>query len=328
MQGKISVVVPIYNSEQTIAKCIDSALNQSYQDIELILVNDGSTDNSKKIIDSYKDSRIVVIDQKNQGVSASRNRGIEHAKGEYIVFLDSDDVLTNDACEILVRGMQGCDYCITGFQMIGDKNFQRNLKDTSVEEGIYTIDEFGEVFPELFAVGYINAPWAKCFRRNLITSGFDESISIGEDLLFNLSYLRNCKNICVLSKITYEYLFIPANSLSGKISMKYDMQINMYNQCRAVLNSLFDESKKSIETINQKYLISVFSMLNYDIKIKKISNYSEFLDILSQCDLVFYSQKVSLKDIDKKWEVFRVFAKNKLFLLIYILLKIKTQIKR
>ena len=69
-------------------------------------------------------------------------------------------------------------------------------------------------------------------------------------------------------------------------------------------------------------------MLNYDIKIKKISNYSEFLNILTQCELAFYSQKVCLKDIDKKWEVFRVFAKNKLFWLIYILLKIKAAIKR
>ena len=101
----ISIIVPIYNVEHYLRACIESVLSQTYSNIEVILVNDGSTDNSYKIVEEYrvKDSRIIVINKKNGGLSDARNAGIEHAKGDYIVFVDSDDTVTNDCIEYLFR---------------------------------------------------------------------------------------------------------------------------------------------------------------------------------------------------------------------------------
>ena len=176
----------------------------------------------------------------------------------------------------------------------------------------------------LWAVGYINAPWAKCFKKSLITTLFDINISIGEDLLFNLSYLRNCKKIRLVSKITYDYLFMTQMSLSGKISMKYDMQIDMYNQCRKILKEIFGANNKGIYVTNQRYLMSIFSMLNYDIKNKKIKSYAEFNDIIKKCNIYYYSKETKIMDIDKKWEIFRILAKYRYFAVLFIILKTKS----
>ena len=102
---KISIIVPVYNVEKYLKECLDSLINQTLEDIEIICINDGSTDNSLAILEEYqkKDSRIKVFSQKNQGVSAARNLGIEKATGEYLTFLDSDDRLELNTCEILYK---------------------------------------------------------------------------------------------------------------------------------------------------------------------------------------------------------------------------------
>ena len=102
---KFSIIIPVYNVEKYLAQCLDSALNQTLSDIEIICVNDGSTDSSEAILQSYslKDSRIFIFNQDNQGVSCARNKALEHARSEYILFLDSDDYLRKDACEILYK---------------------------------------------------------------------------------------------------------------------------------------------------------------------------------------------------------------------------------
>lgn len=324
MKNKISIIVPVYNSESTIRRCIDSVVSQTYENWELILIDDGSEDNSRRIIGEYTDERIRVISRENHGVSYSRNQGILESKGEYLVFLDSDDWLEKEACSLFVREMDDCDLCISGFQFFGDANLCRNLKNDSISEGLYDILKFEEVFSKLYSVGYINAPWAKCFKKSLITTLFDINISIGEDLLFNLSYLRNCKKIRLVSKITYDYLFMTQMSLSGKISMKYDMQIDMYNQCRKILKEIFGANNKGIYVTNQRYLMSIFSMLNYDIKNKKIKSYAEFNDIIKKCNIYYYSKETKIMDIDKKWEIFRILAKYRYFAVLFIILKTKS----
>lgn len=321
---KVSIIVPVYNSARTIKKCIDSVVNQSYNDWQLILINDGSTDDTKKIIESYNDVRIKLVNQDNEGVSASRNRGILEADGEYIIFLDSDDSLTVNACETFVEGMKNSDYCISGYRFTGDLNFYRNFNDIPVNEGIYSINDFENIFPYLYAVGYINAPWAKCFKKELIKTLFDTNISIGEDLLFNLAYLNNCRVICLISKPTYNYTFKSELSLSGRISMKYEMQIKMYNQCRELICTNFENFGRGVYITNQRYLISMFSMIYYDIRNRKIDSYPVFLKIVEKCQLLIYSRMVKLSRMDKKWETIRRFAEGGHFLIIYILLKIRS----
>ena len=121
---KISIIVPVYNVEKYLKECLDSLINQTLEDIEIICINDGSTDNSLAILEEYqkKDSRIKVFSQRNQGVSAARNLGIEKATGEYLTFLDSDDRLELNTCEILYKETIAKNSDFLFFGLVNDKN--------------------------------------------------------------------------------------------------------------------------------------------------------------------------------------------------------------
>ena len=140
---KISIIIPIYNSEKYLTHCLDSILKQTYQDFEVILVNDGSTDNSAKICDNYTitDARFKVIHKQNQGVSIARNTGISYAKGEYISFIDSDDWIENDylknminvadsSSDIIISGAI-CDYTDKQSKKLSVKDNNFNISDSN-----------------------------------------------------------------------------------------------------------------------------------------------------------------------------------------------------
>lgn len=134
---KVSIIVPVYNSEKTLARCINSILKQKYQTTEIILVNDGSTDNSLTICEEYarKDPRVIVIDKKNTGVSDTRNTGISYASGEYIQFVDSDDWITENATGVLVDRMQqaNCDMVISSFyRVVNGKTAEKGHIQTDI----------------------------------------------------------------------------------------------------------------------------------------------------------------------------------------------------
>lgn len=203
----ISVIVPVYNSEKNLKKCIESVLKQSEKELELLLINDGSTDKSAEICRKYekRDKRVHVIDKENEGVSAARNTGILYAKGEYIQFVDSDDYLEPDMCKILLQAVQEqkTDFALCGFYHI----FQgRNIEKVPKTCEILDREGFCAEFLGLYEQGFLNMPWNKLYRRDLISDYFETDLSLGEDLLFNLSYLENVEKISVVQKPLYHYI--------------------------------------------------------------------------------------------------------------------------
>lgn len=216
----VSVIVPVYKVENVLHYCIDSILNQTYKDFELILVDDGSPDNSGKICDEYakKDNRIKVIHKENGGVSSARNHGIDIAKGKYICFVDSDDYVNKNYLEILIRTKSEhpefdniwcyfqtvTDYDRTGENLILDDNKNYSVKD------IMTLHE-----------KWLDAgPVCKLYdRKTILENGltFDSNLSLGEDLIFNFQYL-DCTNgkIFVIPKQLYSYVQLSDCSLSQK----------------------------------------------------------------------------------------------------------------
>lgn len=143
MNPIVSIIIPVYNAEGTLPRCVDSILNQTFTDFELLLVDDGSADASGAICDCYaaKDSRVRVFHQANSGVSASRNLALDQARGDYLQFLDSDDWITPDATSCLVRAMEGgpCDMVVSDFyRVVGERVSQ---KGDIEEDGIMTREE-------------------------------------------------------------------------------------------------------------------------------------------------------------------------------------------
>lgn len=202
----ISIIIPVYNTEKYIRECLDSILAQTYTDWEAILVDDGSTDNSGKICDEYatKDKRIIVIHQRNGGVSSARLNGFKRSNGEWIVFLDSDDTLPNNSLSILIVESRNYD-CICGAMLISECSNKRILYKEDIvienEELARSIIKFERKFS-----------WelpGKLIKHSLLdndTLTLPKEITVFEDYIITLRYLKKAKNIKYISTPVYNYI--------------------------------------------------------------------------------------------------------------------------
>lgn len=212
---KISVIVPVYNVENYLSACLDSILSQTYQDFEIILIDDGSKDASGQICDAYagKDPRIQVVHQENGGVSRARNRGLELATGELISFIDSDDTLEPDMYELLVRVMRehNADISHCGYKRFDNQgNLVRKINGThrlmiqSGEEAIVCMLQ-GEYFS--------NSLWNKLFRNQVVRGlRFQEDLKNNEDVLFNVHAFSRAKTAVFQDEGKYHYYDHPSSA--------------------------------------------------------------------------------------------------------------------
>ena len=235
MRPMVSIVVPIYNAEQYLRRCVDSILNQEYTDYELLLVNDGSTDASGDICEEYgdRDSRVIVIQKENTGVSDSRNRALDRARGKYLQFLDSDDWITPDATRLFVRAAEeyGCDMVISDFyRVVGER---LSPKGDIEEEGVLTREEFAAHMMENPADFYYGVLWNKLYRRDIVEEHklrMDTDISWCEDFMFNLEYIRYAKVFYALHAPIYYYVKRKGSLASQgiNISKTVKMKLNVF----------------------------------------------------------------------------------------------------
>ena len=235
MRPMVSIIVPIYNAEQYLRRCVDSILNQEYTDFELLLVNDGSTDASGDICEEYRDQdpRVIVIQKENTGVSDSRNRALDRARGKYLQFLDSDDWITPDATRLFVRAAEeyGCDMVISDFyRVVGER---LSPKGDIEEEGVLTREEFAAHMMENPADFYYGVLWNKLYRRDIVEEHnlrMDTDISWCEDFMFNLEYIRYAKVFYALHAPIYYYVKRKGSLASQgiNISKTVKMKLNVF----------------------------------------------------------------------------------------------------
>ena len=223
MNDLVSVIVPVYKVEKYLCKCVDSICNQTYQNLEIILVDDGSPDNSGDICDAYagSDARIRVIHKENGGVSAARNTGIDCATGEYIMFVDGDDWLASDAVEHLIGECKkhDADLMVGSYATI----YARREIPSVVKTQEYIGAQIGENFIDLYLLNGANC-WNKLYRTSLVLHHkirFKEQMPLGEDALFSVSYMGICQKICLSSNITYYYNKTVAGSAMTKFYPEY-----------------------------------------------------------------------------------------------------------
>ena len=211
MNPTVSIIVPVYNAEKTLKRCVDSILGQEYEDLELILVDDGSTDGSGPLCDAFgnQDSRVRVLHKENGGVSDSRNMGLKLARGKWLQFADSDDWVTADATRLLVRKAEAdsCDMVVADFyRVIGDRV---SHKGDIEEDQVLSREEYAAYMMENPSDYYYGVLWNKLYRRELVERyglRMNTEISWCEDFMFNLEYLRHAESICALRTPVYYYL--------------------------------------------------------------------------------------------------------------------------
>lgn len=226
----VSMIVPVYNAEKTVDRCVSSILNQTYKDFELILLDDGSTDASGAVCDACaeKDARIRVVHKENSGVSDTRNQGIAMAEGEYLQFLDSDDWITPEATSLFVRAATEyqCDMVIADFyRVIGERVSQ---KGDIEEEGMMDRAAYAVNMMQKPADFYYGVLWNKFYKRSIIERyqlKMDSAVSWCEDFMFNLEYVRHVNSIYALKVPVYYYVKTKGSLVSQGISMKKTIQM-------------------------------------------------------------------------------------------------------
>ena len=326
---EISIIVPVYNVEKYLSRCIDSILCQTFTNFELILVDDGSTDKSGIICDQYKkrDNRIKVIHKENEGVSKARNIGLNKAIGKYVMFCDSDDWVEKDwVTELRMACINNnCDFSISAFNWIDIKNNIFKVKKYEEYHDDIVIP-LNKIF-ELRKSDIFNVLWNKIFSLKVIKSNninFDETISFGEDTIFILQYMRIIEGkIGIIDKPLYNYIYKTGNNLASKYhkdifsiykrlfeelyvtSIKVDVKFENYS--KDYYSSYFSALLRALDNTMSKYNTDVFFE-----KIKTNSNIMksiEFTTCISNADLSGYNNLFILMLKSKSYFLFLTFNK-------------------
>ncbi len=259
MEKKVSIIVPVYNAEKYLGYTISSIRRQTYKNIEIILVNDGSADGSLQICGNYAaiDPRIRVIDLPNGGVSAARNRGLAEASGEYVQFVDADDVIHTDMTRKLVEVMETYqkDLVVCGFQMIMlDAELRKagqilfSSKDLGKECVLPRDVFFQNMSYILWKICLLEEVWNKIYRREIIEKHqilFPQAISLGEDFCFNMDYFQYMNGVVFIEEQFYYYLNTGKDTLTSCYRENYfDNQLFLIQRFENILKAHIKISKE------------------------------------------------------------------------------------
>ncbi len=264
---EISLIIPVYNVEKYLRRCLDSVVNQTYKDFECILIDDGSTDMSGQICDEYadKDNRFIVIHQENGGVSSARNAGLDIAKGRYIAFCDSDDELLFNYLELMCTADESMDMVVLGLMSKSNDNIRNFIIFDDME--FFSIDN--SVIQELISNRCLNTVFGKRFKKKIIEQkhiSFDKSYSLGEDSIFVSEYLIYTNSLKYCSKTGYVYYTNndANNSLSHFDELYTDKLLTANKKIVKILAGRFSEIEESKEWKNRMWKVyyeSIFSIL-------------------------------------------------------------------
>ena len=302
----LSIIVPVYNTAKQLRRCLDSIVPQLNNKVEVILVNDGSTDNSKDIICDYidHDNQFRLYDKPNEGVSAARNIGLKVASGKYVTFLDSDDYVEPDYMRKIIENIHKMeqdelDLMIFGFYRKVGENCRVNLPDAK-----------GNIIKEIFTQKY-NAPWNKIFKKSLIDAyelEFPVSMKTSEDFLFLLDYVQNTCKIGVADECCiYNYCDNPCGAVNNTKEQYLIDTIKIYHKIQAMMKNHSISYINEIEnSIMERYYYIVYNLLRMGDNKKELRS-------------ILYTLNFDLKqmlNLDRKNKLKRFLVEHQLFSII------------
>ncbi|MEY9867466.1 glycosyltransferase involved in cell wall biosynthesis [Peribacillus sp. B2I2] len=301
MIPKVSVIVPVFNNEKYISKCLESILSQSYRNIEVVIVNDGSTDKSENVIKEYrqKDERILYLSQINSGPSEARNKGIVNSTGEYLVFIDSDDTVDKYYIEFLLNSMINSKVDLV---CCGYKDYSKygiiDHTDFNVEGNIPLNNLL-----DMICAGTGGVLWSKIFKKEIISKNnlrFNKNIYMSEDLIFTLEYVTHSRSFKSIKKYLYHYNRLNENSISANISIKHlENSISVCGNIEKVLSYVNYDKKKINNIITERMQNAVLNTADYLMsnEKRKVPILREVLDIpyIKKCKYQFSTKKVIYK---------------------------------
>ncbi len=322
---KISVIIPVYNVENYLARCLNSIVNQTYKNLEIICINDGSKDNSLKIIEEYakNDSRIKIINQENKGIAATRNVGIENVTGEYFIFVDSDDYIELNTCEKLIKTIENnSDVDMIAFQKYYDRNgeiiqcnhFRKSPFYQEMKDKVFCFNEKQNEFLKSIHAFHL---WDRIYKTNFVKTNnlnFKIGLQCAEDNIFLIQLLTFNPKIMIIDEYFYYYV-TRTISLSQINRMDYvklhidiaKMAMNILNEAKAssvfsanifnyYLNVLLDEWNVLYFTKEKNEYFKIIKNYINDFKtfgitfedVKETENYKRYKKLKTMADLKLY----------------------------------------
>ena len=250
MNPSVSIIVPVYNAEATLRRCVESVLNQEYADFELLLADDGSQDGSAALCDRFaaEDSRVRAFHKENAGVSDTRNYCLDRARGRWLQFLDADDYITPNATKLLVRSGEenGCDLVVADFYRVVGKRV--SVKGDIDETQVLSREEYAAHMMENPADFYYGVLWNKLYRREIVERfhlRMDPDISWCEDFMFNLEYIRRAETFFALQVPVYYYVKTKGSLCTQglSISKTIQMKLTVFEYYNQFYKSVLDEEE-------------------------------------------------------------------------------------
>ncbi len=321
----ISVIVPVYNAEKYLRRCIDSVLAQTYQDFELLLIDDGSKDSSGAICDEYvaKDARVRVFHKENGGVSSARNVGLDNARGEWITFVDSDDWISKDYLKEMVMHSDS-DLVITDFTVEGEGQWNEDLP-----VGKWQGNDLNKIIESRIRIARITAPWCKLLKKSLIGQiRFYTELTTQEDTLFMFRYLCVVQNIQIIAQKGYHYNRETIGSLSKSLEGNH---IQFYDYLR-LLEPIILDLQKRFEISRQKLIQHImygvmdkekWYMINEKMGIRQI-----YEDLKKQRKQLLLQEFFRPKANAKRFNIFSTLFQHKCLCLLTIYVCVLTHFNR
>lgn len=314
---KISIIIPVYNAERYLTKCIDSVIAQTFKDWEMILVNDGSKDKSLAICQKYaeKFKSIKIIDKSNGGPSTARNRGLEEAQGEYVYFLDADDWIEKNFFDFFSNVSSNNDYDVV---FLG---FVREFADGRKEESFAMDADTSmmskeEIICRLYKEHVYGWSWCKLFRREIIEKHhirFDESLRLWEDELFTSEFLKYAERVKAVNSHPYHYI-CHEGSIMHTNNKRYEKVFLSARMNEALMPLANDEFKKHLnDTYNQELKYSLLMALKNEVYYQcDNSTKNAMLDL-------YYSRCISHPEV----LIYNIFSSKIAYLIVECILQIR-----
>ena len=331
---KISVIVPVYNVERYLPRCIDSILNQTFKNIEIIIINDGSTDNSKIILDKYckNNNNIKLIDKNNEGLSQARNDGLKHASGEFVMFVDSDDWIELDMISVMYK------YLVENNSDVIISTYTREYEEKSIPRILHNMNEcvvynedniksdlyrklVGPIGKELRNPQYLDClstVWSKLYRKSIIDNNEiefkDTKLIVSEDILFNINVFAYATRATFINKPFYHYWKGNKDSLTTVYRPKLTQQWDYLYQCIEDILNKNKESQIFYEALRNRIAISTLGLnLNECSKLNKISKINKIKSIKKILNEDYIKKAIKgleLKYFPIHWRIFYYFNKK------------------
>ena len=297
---KISVIIPVYNVDKYIGQCLDSIVNQTYKNLEIIIVNDGTKDNSMRVVEKYlSDKRIKIINKENGGLSSARNKGMEEVTGEYISFVDSDDWIELDTYERLIKNLTNEDVIIFNHSRVEDSTGEviesKHIKDNEMIE-------LQENFRYLYAK-IAHSCWNKLYKTEYLKRNKFKFFEIlYEDVFFNLEVIYSTNNIKILNESFYNYRVNRKDSIMGNRNnndLNYiQRQVSAYKTNFENINKLIEKNKNNYSAGKLVYILS--ERENWRAKLERNLNFEEIDKYLREYFKKENSNELATKILLKK----------------------------